>query len=359
MYNFRKYQWVFQQDEKVLLEILFFLLLDYGYHLESRDLIVGKKFIYGEGDIPVVLCAHVDTVHSKEPYQIALDEESGIMWSPQGIGADDRAGVALILEILERGYRPHIAFLDEEESGGGGARELIKEVSPTGLLFALEFDRKNGTEFVTYDCDNKDFNRYIESFGLQHKWGSFSDISLICPAWGVAGANLSVGFHDAHSKTEYLDIKEWTGAVNKTEKIINNLPEERFGYVEKTYGKIVYFKGKQYNSYEDADSAYNDMYYGAGWWDEREQDNWRGGSGLLETSVYTTVEMDPEELSDLYGGTVEAWTEWLEENELLIKEQMEDYLHNIVWESGAMYDIVSGTVVGIIEEEEEEIGGGE
>ena len=50
-----------------------------------------KDFIFAEGDIPVCVVAHLDTVHAETP-KVFLEEEDKIS-SPQGIGGDDRCGV--------------------------------------------------------------------------------------------------------------------------------------------------------------------------------------------------------------------------------------------------------------------------
>ena len=58
-------------------------------------------YLYAIGDIPIGLVAHVDTVFPEPPEDIYYDREKGVMWSPQGLGADDRAGVFAILKIIQ------------------------------------------------------------------------------------------------------------------------------------------------------------------------------------------------------------------------------------------------------------------
>ena len=61
---------------------------------------VTNSYLYAEGNIPIALVAHMDTVFDKPPKEIYYDERKGVMWSPKGLGADDRAGVFAILKIL-------------------------------------------------------------------------------------------------------------------------------------------------------------------------------------------------------------------------------------------------------------------
>ena len=50
-------------------------------------------FLYAEGTFPVLLVAHLDTVHTHQPDIICHSEDGRYLMSPYGIGGDDRAGV--------------------------------------------------------------------------------------------------------------------------------------------------------------------------------------------------------------------------------------------------------------------------
>ena len=52
-----------------------------------------KGFLYAEGTVPVLLVAHLDTVHNEPPHIICRSEDGRYIMSPQGIGGDDRCGV--------------------------------------------------------------------------------------------------------------------------------------------------------------------------------------------------------------------------------------------------------------------------
>ena len=57
------------------------------------------KFILVQGESPILLVAHLDTVH-KEPVQVICTSRKGnILMSPQGIGGDDRCGVYALASI--------------------------------------------------------------------------------------------------------------------------------------------------------------------------------------------------------------------------------------------------------------------
>ena len=58
-----------------------------------------KDYIFAEGTIPIALTAHMDTVFKQPPQEIFFDPVKNVMWSPEGLGADDRAGIFAIVQI--------------------------------------------------------------------------------------------------------------------------------------------------------------------------------------------------------------------------------------------------------------------
>ena len=99
---------------------------------------------------------------------------------------------------------------NKEEKTSGALTSAIEKLksSSCGCKAIFQLDRRGSDECVFYDCDNPDFIKYVESFGFKEAYGSFSDISIIAPAWGVAAANLSVGYYLEHSNAEYLKCRE-------------------------------------------------------------------------------------------------------------------------------------------------------
>lgn len=182
---------------------------------------VPNKYLYCKGNIPVLLVAHLDTVHIKTPTDIFTDHEKGVIWSPQGIGGDDRAGVYGVLKVLEH-CKPHVLFLHDEEIGGIGADYATYHLDPPEVNYMIEFDRKGVGEAVFYQCGNKEFQDFILGFGFNKNYGSFSDISVLSPIWDLASVNLSIGYHNAHTLHEYIVLDQLYDTVFKTIDIINH-----------------------------------------------------------------------------------------------------------------------------------------
>ena len=231
-FNYKLYKAILSlTQENLHISLLKFLEKSYGKNrvVEHED-----NFIYAVGDIPICLVAHLDTVHKQLPQQIFYDKEEQVIWSPQGSGHDDRAGVYSIMELVKRGLRPHVLFTWNEEVGGIGATEAAQLLTGEGIDFCIELDRRGEKDSVYYDCDNPDFEDFINSFGFETAIGSFSDISLVCPTWGCAGVNLSIGYQNEHTPQEILYVDWMMNTIDKVEQILlsKDYDKEKFKYIE-------------------------------------------------------------------------------------------------------------------------------
>lgn len=198
-----------------------------------------KDYIYVTGDIPITLIAHLDTVHPVPPKNIYHDVKKQILWSPEGLGADDRAGVFSIINIVNDGYRPSIIFTTKEETGGHGAFALTKDY-PNPLVptnFLVELDRQGTDDAVYYDCGNREFERFISSFGFVTDIGSFSDIAIIGFEWDIAAVNLSIGYFNEHTKAEYLCYYDMMHTIQRVQYILENHDVGPFSYDMITYNQ--------------------------------------------------------------------------------------------------------------------------
>lgn len=226
--------------------------------LKSRynKVIVTKDYIYAIGDIPIALVAHLDTVFVDPVENLYYDERKNVLWSPEGLGADDRAGVFLILQIIKSGLRPSVIFTTDEEKGGLGAIQFAIDIPKpaTDIKYLIELDRQGTNDCVFYDCDNLAFSEYVESFGFVETFGSFSDISMICPQWGIAGVNLSVGYFNEHSVSETLHVNALLSTLKKVMTMLKETNIPNFKYIPTKYSYKSWFsKGSDWykNNYDE------------------------------------------------------------------------------------------------------------
>ncbi len=216
-----------------------------GTYLKGKykNIVIEKEYIVAIGDIPIALVAHMDTVFYNQPEEVYYDQRKGVLWSPNGLGADDRAGIFAILQIIQSGLRPSIILTTDEERGGLGAQRLAKKECPIPFLkYMIELDRKGSCDCVFYDCANPQFIQYIEKFGFVERTGSFSDISFLMEKWKVCGVNLSIGYQDEHSIAEILNV----GAMFRTIEIVKKMLQEKeiphFEYRELSNKLTDYYK---------------------------------------------------------------------------------------------------------------------
>lgn len=293
----------------------------------SDNTFIGDGYIYCRGEIPVLLTAHMDTVHKELVKDFYEDVQVGIngntthtISSPQGIGGDDRCGVYEILQVLGAGYRPYILFCEEEEIGGIGsdkfcATKYIDELSK--LKFLIELDRANANDLVFYENANQDWIEWVEDeTNWKMAWGSFSDICNLSPACRIASVNLSCGYYKAHTKQEYVVMEEMFEAI----KIIKHLLDasekvEPFEYIEETY------------------SWNKNKYYGLGYYDYNYDtyDTYRNYVGedydsyILEVEFVNPLTND-NEIVCVYGATkAECWMKFFQQNPDICFNNVLDY----------------------------------
>lgn len=223
------------------------------------NVISDDGYVFAQGEFPVLLVAHMDTVHKTLPQTFIYDEKTQVISSPQGIGGDDRCGIYMIMEIIKK-YNCSVLFCEDEEIGAVGADKFANEkwIKELDFNYIIEFDRKGNNDAVFYDCDNIDFEDFITKEFYKSSWGSFSDISVLAPALGCAAVNLSCGYYHAHTTKEYVVIPEMEASIEAACKILERTTEEdRFEYIEAE-------RPYRYSSYGWGDDWYDDYGYYSG-----------------------------------------------------------------------------------------------
>ena len=225
--------------------------------MRYEEVIVDDGFVYAQGNFPVLLVAHLDTVHSKLPNMILYDKDQNTVSSPNGIGGDDRCGVYMIFEIIKK-FNCSVLFCEDEEDGGIGANKFVKTDLARTLDFnyIIEFDRANANDAVFYSCDNYDFEKFITRDFYKINYGTYSDICDIAPVIGCAAVNLSCGYYKAHTKDEYVVLSDMENSIKAACDILARTTQnDKFEYVE--YFEYDTWNGYGYNGFID----YNDQFY--------------------------------------------------------------------------------------------------
>lgn len=221
-----EFEEIFQFSQERLKQALETELIENGYAVRKQ-----RGFLYAEGTVPVLLVAHLDTVHRTQPETICYSADGTVMMSPQGIGGDDRAGVYMILRLIQSCHC-HVLFCEDEETGGHGARAFTKSGIKPDVNYIVELDRMGSNDAVFYNCMNEQFEQHICSFGFQTAFGSFSDISILAPHLNLAAVNLSTGYYNAHRVNEFVRLDEVETLIGRVKSLLQT-ETGRFSYSDK------------------------------------------------------------------------------------------------------------------------------
>ena len=210
-------------------------------HLKQKlNMQCGDGWLYREGTFPVLLTAHMDTVHKEQCKRITYGKtKDGLSYctSPEGIGGDDRCGIYMAMQILEY-VDCSVLFCEDEEIGSVGAEKFIKTDLCKSLKgkfkYIIELDRANSDDAVFYHDGNKDFHNFIlKEFWKQAK-GSWSDICTLSPALEISSVNFSCGYYQAHTIKEYVVLEEMEKSINEIIILLQrtDVNAEPFKFVE-------------------------------------------------------------------------------------------------------------------------------
>lgn len=195
------------------------------------EIVVGKP--------KTIFIAHMDTVHAEDGTQKLSMLQEGILsvrptknpkagqmrksfrnilvpepeWLGGVLGADDAAGVVLLLHMIENQIPGHYLFTVQEEIGSRGMEFwLTKNASRlSGLTHAVSFDRRGRTDIVTYQhgrrMGSSELAEHLSKaldMGHEEADGFHTDNALL---EGLVPeiVNISVGYQDEHSSEESLD----------------------------------------------------------------------------------------------------------------------------------------------------------
>lgn len=179
----------------------------------------GFVYVPGGREDRVVLVAHADTVwYGQEGlWQTPVfDEEERVFYGENrsaGIGADDRAGCALLWLLRDSGHS--LLICDGEECGSVGVHYLMREYPDIAAelnasRFMIQLDRRGNSDCKYYDLPvGDDFREYVKrKTGFDEPDRSSStDIRCLCTE--ACGVNLSVGYYNEHCSSEVLALEDW------------------------------------------------------------------------------------------------------------------------------------------------------
>jgi len=299
------------------------------YDFDKKGNLYLTKGELAEGEFYPCVTSHMDTVQDKaKPYALAGAElplrtrriqntnsdtyRHEIFIDGQGIGADDKLGVYISLQLMSRVDKIKAAFFVEEEIGMMGSKELNKDFF-NDVAYVIGWDspdllraawRCSGTQLFTADFYKNHLKPVTDKWGFSDKCfhsEPFTDVVNIVEKTGIVCMNFGNGGYNAHASNEYLIIEHVDHAAGMGLDIINSIGnKEQFKIAKKSYTYDRTSTGGVAASYEDERECeklfgyVSSNYYGGG--------NYNTNSGNSSNNTGTNrsdgkVENKPDENS--------------------------------------------------------------
>jgi len=198
------------------------------------------------GKSKTLFSCHIDTVHRTDGKQkIIVDKTTGIIYAdnplpkkqtaskmnPKGklnkwsnwrnntvsrshecLGADDGAGIYMLIRLIAAKVPGLYIFHRGEECGGLGSNWIVQNTPELleGIQRAIAFDRKGQQDIISYQsgggcCSNKFVTELSAAFNMGHKAanGTFTDTANYTELIPEC-TNVSVGYENEHTGDELL-----------------------------------------------------------------------------------------------------------------------------------------------------------
>lgn len=182
----------------------------------------GNLFVTkGEAESYPCLCAHMDQVQDLHPTDFVCIEDQGVIfgYSPKlhkqcGLGADDKNGIFIALQCLERYDVLKCAFFVGEEIGCVGSHAAGIEFF-ADCRFCAQIDRRGNSDMVTsIYFGNICSDEFVtaadcETYGYAVSTGLMTDVEALRDNGVTASCiNMSCGYYEPHTDHEFTVLKD-------------------------------------------------------------------------------------------------------------------------------------------------------
>ena len=187
------------------------------------------------------VAAHIDSVQPLREVDIVADGNRliGFVKKQQvGVGADDKAGVFVCLNLLKRFENIRVIFFASEEVGCQGARKADSRF----------FD--NLAYLIEYDCPSRNMLSYTSStvrlfenrgdfimtaLPVLQKHGTtlwqrhpYSDVMAVRNRFPISCLNLSCGYYNWHASNEFVNLPDVQIAIEQGVALVKTLDHVRY-----------------------------------------------------------------------------------------------------------------------------------
>jgi len=206
-------------------------------YLKSKDLEytvdkIGNIYVTkGDSNSYPCFVSHTDTVHQVNERLEVYENQAGNLQgrdsldhSPLGIGGDDKCGVYLCLEMLDKLDNVKVAFFVGEEYGMVGSKEADPDFFKD-VIYSIQFDSPEG-DTMSMTLMNKPLFEVESKFGktvgpilrsggiTQWQRHPYTDTYQLMIKFGFPCLNIAAGYHRYHTVNEYVVPSEVNNSLN-------------------------------------------------------------------------------------------------------------------------------------------------
>ena len=225
----------FSGMEHRMQEFLMGYIREKGYDggIDEKGNVYMCKGSLPEGDFFPCVTAHMDTVHHEQipfieanrPIPLVTEEDGGrhfIFAEDFGLGGDDKAGIAIVLTIVDQLPACKAVFFVEEEAGCEGSRKAeLSWFKDVGYIIA--FDSPGGN-CASWSCcseclfDKTFYETYLaelgDKFGLtKYVAHPYTDAMVLRIDTSLMSMNFGAGYYKYHTRNEYCVAEEMDNAA--------------------------------------------------------------------------------------------------------------------------------------------------
>lgn len=223
------------------------------YEIDGKGNIYIIKGELNEGEYYPCVAAHLDTVFKSQIELISENKRLNIIETTtgddiilraenNGIGGDDKCGVAICLELLLENDKLIASFFVEEEFGCFGSRVADKDIFKN-IGYVIQFDAPGNNWCSEYCAGVKLYNDEVlsEIKPILDKYGidnfsndPYTDVVMLRINNDIVCLNFYAGYYNQHSIREYVSLNDVNKAISMGNEILNKL-----GNVNKYFSRHV------------------------------------------------------------------------------------------------------------------------
>ena len=201
----------------------------------------------GKADAYPCIVSHMDTVHeiveNLTPIEINgnITGINSVTMEQAGIGGDDKVGIYIALECLDKFDNMKAVFFRDEEVG------CVGSYSPDINFFAdcsfiLQCDRRGNSDCIINasgtELSSKNFQAdvlpFLQTYGYKFNNGAMTDVMALKQCGiNCSVANISCGYYNPHTAQEYVNIEDVENTLNLVCDLFTYLGQTKYPHKHK------------------------------------------------------------------------------------------------------------------------------